>query len=1272
MSRDRSRLFHLWNQWSRKPEDIAKQESFAKALVTSLEVRANRKQQLPQPDVNDELPIAEHAQEIIDAIAANPVVVIAGETGSGKTTQIPKLALLGGRGETGMIACTQPRRLAARSVAGRVAEELQVPLGNLVGFQVRSHDVISDQTVIKFMTDGILLAEIQSDKWLSRYDTIIIDEAHERSLNIDFLLGYLKLLLQKRKDLKVIITSATIDTERFAKHFAGAPIIQVEGRTYPVEVRYRPVEEDETQGVLQSLIKAVDELTQEDPRGDVLVFLPGEREIREAHQVLEKRKYRHTEVLPLYARLSARDQDRIFQPGSQRRIVLATNVAETSITVPRIRFVIDPGYARVKRYSPRAKIDRLQIESISQASANQRMGRCGRVSEGVCIRLYSQQDFESRDEFTDPEIKRAALAGVILRMLSLGLGEIEKFPFVEMPDSRSVTDGWQELVELNAINDDRKLTDIGRNMAQWPVDVKLARMLTASKQLGCTREMLTIAAFLGVQDPRERPSDQRQAADTAHAQFADPKSEFVGILKLWHAYQEAHEELSQSKLRQWSAKNFLGFLRLREWRELHRQLKIQMDSLGWPLNDEKEIDQTQYAQLHRALITGMPTNVGHRNDKGGFDGPRGRKYLVFPGSPLAKKPPAWILSAQILETEKVWGLTNAAIEPEWIIDAVPHLLARKYFDPRWSRAQGRVLGSEQISLFGLILAPKKPMHYGGMFPNEAREIFVRDALVTFDINTRSGFVEKNEKTLEKAREEEAKQRRVGLVVDEGWMARWYFDRIPSDINSVHGLDAWTKKLAPEQRKALQWSLNDLLIQDPTNKDSYPPYWPMGDVRLGVKYVFEPGSADDGMTIKVPLHLLNAIDPARLSWMSPGFVEDKATALIKTLPKAQRRSVVPAPDFAKAFAQAYATWRNGLPPDADSMEGTLARFLTKIAGASFAAVDFDNDALDANWKVNLQLTDVKGNKILAQSRSLSELKATYGERSAQAFAQQASDHLQATPLTTFPDNEIPRQIKGAGGVPGFPALRDEGDHVTLHIEADATEAKLMHAQGVAKLLTFNLKDAIKQAQKQLPLTPKSALQYTAIEKKDVNELRAELVHGALHDLIQSSDLDIRINDVFKQTLDDIRKNLFKEAMQRWQLTEAVLTGISEVRRNLESKLMGWAAGNLDDLKLNLEQLAGQGFLSKTPLEQLKEYPRYLKALTLRAQRAHNDPQKDQQRMLELKPFNDALRNHGKNTPEWNAFRWELEELKVSTYAQELGAKGGVSHKKLAQKLSKLLT
>ena len=1319
LSRDRGRLHGLWSCWSGKPHDEKAQAAFAQALVNSVTQREARAASLPRAPVDPSLPIAGEAERIVAMIRDHPVVVIAGETGSGKTTQIPKLCLAAGRGAAGMIGCTQPRRIAARAVARRVAEQLNTPLGSVVGYQVRFTDNVSERTAIKFMTDGILLAEIQSDRWLSRYDTILIDEAHERSLNIDFLLGYLKQLLLKRRDLKVIVTSATIDTERFSAHFDNAPVVNVEGRGYPVTVRYRPLGEMGSENISSRIAKAgsnrggmfsdpisvndgivgaCDEITREDPRGDVLIFLSGEREIRDAHQALERRKYRETEVLPLYARLSVRDQDRVFNPGPKRRIVLATNVAETSLTVPRIRYVVDPGLARIKRYSPRGKLDRLHIESISQASANQRKGRCGRTSEGTCYRLYSEADFQSRSLYTDPEIRRAALAGVILRMLSLGLGRIEDFPFLEPPDPRAVADGWQQLAELGAVDitaDDgrRKLSVIGKLMVRLPVDVKLARMLVAANQHGCLREMLAIAAFLGIQDPRERPADQRAAADNAHAEFADQKSEFVGILKLWDAYQAAHEELTQSKLRAWCEKHFLGFLRMRKWRELHRQLKLMASELGWeergseslstdlagrsrrsPL--ESDSDPLSYARLHRALIAGLPTQIGQRGDKAIYDGPRGRKFQLFPGSPLAKKPPLWILAATLLDTERVWSLTNAAIEPEWAIQQLPHLLARRHHDPHWARSQGRVVGSEQISLFGLVLAPKRPVHYGALFPEESRAIFARDALVTGQINTRSAFLARNLATLATATEEEAKQRRVGLVVDEEWLAQWYLDRLPPPVHNTQALDAWYGKLPAAEKATLEWSLDELLIGDESETSRFPPFIALGDARLAVTYRFEPGGPDDGMTITVPLQLLNALDPARLSWLAPGFVADKATALIKSLPKTLRRNFVPAPDFARAFYQAHRQ------PSADTLSGELARFLHKLTATAVLATDFDEAALEPYLRANLRLLDRDGRSVLAESRDLGDLRKRFGERAAAEFAAKAAAGLAQRGLTTFPEAPIPLSVPGAGGVPAWPALHDDGDSVSLRVHAEHAVAQHAHPCGVHRLLAIALADKRKQARKQLPVSLKTGLLYAAIESsaprvdglKEGDRLRADLVDGAFDALLADGLESIRDVAAFAARRDVVVKQLFPAAMERLRQAETILAAIAEVRAKLDSPLIGWASGNLDDMRAQLAALTPPGFLRQVPADALRDYPRYLKALALRGERALRDPVRDQARMLELKPFADALAVASTsgigNASEWQTMRWELEELRVQLFAQELGARGGVSPKKLAARLAQL--
>ncbi|WP_395769451.1 ATP-dependent RNA helicase HrpA [Arenimonas sp.] len=1289
LSQDQGRLHRLQAAAKRNAADDAATLRFAEALSGSQSAYAARAAGVPEARVDETLPVGQYADQLRQLIAKYPVVVVAGETGSGKTTQIPKICLTAGRGIAGMIGCTQPRRIAARAVANRVAEELQTAVGGAVGFQVRFNERVGERTYLKFMTDGILLAEIQSDPWLSRYDTLIIDEAHERSLNIDFLLGYLKTLVGRRHDLKIIITSATIDTARFAAHFADAPVLEVEGRSHPVEVRYREFQEDATGPgagrpgreraedltLPEKITLTVDEITAQDGLGDILVFLPGEREIRETHLALSRRKYRATEVLPLYARLSAKDQDRVFHPDRGRRIVLATNVAETSLTVPRIRYVIDPGLARVKRYSPRQKMDRLQIEPVSQASANQRKGRCGRISAGICYRLYSELDFNQRPEFTDPEIRRASLAGVILRMLHLRLGALEKFPFIDMPDARAINDGWQNLTELGAIDGQRQLTAIGRQMARLPVDVKLARMLVAANAHEVLHEMTVIAAFMGIPDPRERPADAKEAADNAHRIFQDTTSEFLGVINLWRAYRKAHEDLSQSHLRKWCERHFLSYLRMREWRELHRQLLISCQELQWPLTAWDDIESKltvqssdakaaaqHYRMIHRALLSGLPTQIGHRNDKGSFDAPRQRRFNVFPASPLAKQPPSWCLVGNLLDTQKVWGLMAARIEPDWLVEECPHLLTRTYHDPHWSRRQGRVVGHCQISLLGLLLVAKKPVHYGSLFPEEARGIFIRQALLTGEINTRSGFVSRNLQTLAKAHDEEAKQRRSGLVVDEDWQARWYLDRIPPEINSSETLDKWFRALPEAKKQSLLWQHGDLMLAEQSGVALFPEFFVLGNNRLALHYAFAPGEAEDGVTLDVPIHLLNALDDGRLSWLVPGLVEEKATALIRGLPKALRRNYVPAPDFARAFFQAYPAG------DADALEGALARFLTRTTGAPLTALDFKEVVLEAYLRINLRLADRQG-QILAQSRDLDALKNRFSALAEQAFSAQAGQDFGDEALAAFPDRTIPSELATAEGLTAFPALVLEDGAVFLRAVAVRSEAERLHSEAVRHLLLESLRDQRKSAAKQLPVDPRLGLLYATLESAE--RMRADCVQAACNALLQDDYAGIRSRADFDAVAKKLGAELFGQSMTVLTLLQDCMATTARIRAQLKPELMGWASGNLADIKAHLDRLVFPGFLAAHPAALLKQLPRYLKALHLRVERALLDPVKDQSRLLDAKPFNEAvvrMTRSAMDTPEAQRFRQDVEELNVQIFAQELALKGAVSRKHLVRQMS----
>jgi ATP-dependent helicase HrpA len=1295
LSQDQSRLHRLRAVCRRNPADADSEKAFAAALADSRSKYRLRRDARPDPSIDAELPVGQYAARLIELIQSHRVVVVAGETGSGKTTQLPKICLAAGRGIAGMIGCTQPRRIAARSVAKRVADELQTQVGAAVGYQVRFNEQVGERTYLKFMTDGILLAEIQSDPWLSRYDTLIIDEAHERSLNIDFLLGYLKNLIRRRDDLKLVITSATIDTGRFAAHFGDAPVVAVEGRGYPVEVRYReytpepavresktpalPVERSDTLTMAEKIVRCVDEITAMDGRGDILVFLPGEREIRETHQALSGKKYRATDVLPLYARLSVKDQDRVFLPGPGRRIVLATNVAETSLTVPRITYVIDPGLARIKRYSPRQKMDRLQLEAVSQASADQRKGRCGRVSAGICYRLYAEADFLQRPAYTDPEIKRASLAGVILRMLSLKLGVLEQFPFIDMPDGRAINDGWQDLSELGAIDRHRRLTAVGLQMARLPVDVKLARMLVAARHHDSLQEMIVIAAFMGIADPRERPADAKQAADAAHAIFADSSSEFLGVIRLWRAFRQMHEELSQNQLRRWCERHFLSYLRMREWRELHRQLLITAQELQWPLPPWSDIEMRldagaqdaraaarHYQQIHRAVLTGLPTQIGHRNDKGLYEGPRQRRFNLFPASPLARQMPAWCLVGNLLDTRKVWGLMAAKIEPDWVIGECEHLLSRNYFDPHWSRRQGRVVGYCQISLFGLVLAAKKPVHYGALFAEESRQIFIRQALLSGEINSRSAFITRNLETLAKAMEEESRQRRTGLVVDEDWQARWYLDRIPAEICSSEALDKWFRHLPENAKAVLLWRVDDLLLAESSREALFPPLFALGSNRLALHYRFHPGQSDDGVTLDVPIHLLNALDGARIGWLVPGFLEEKAAALIRALPKTLRRNYVPAPDFARAFFQAHPG------PDADALPGALARFLSRTTGAPVSALDFEESALEPHLRMNLRLFDSQGG-VLAESRDLDSLKLQFAALAGRAFSEQATQWFSPDALTSFPSQGVPASISTDAGLTAYPALVLSDGAVHVQALADPDQASRQHAAAVRHFLLLALADKRKSAAKQLPVDARLGMIYATIESAE--KLRPDCVQAACNELLNRDLAAVRSLEAFEAVHRDIAGRLFARSMAVLSLLQECMVWTARLRGRMDPPLLGWASANLADIQAHLQRLVYPGFLAATPPAMLAQLPRYLKALSIRQDRALQDPVKDQLRLLEVKAFNEAvvrLRNDADaaNDERLLQFWQDVEELNVQVFAQELALKGAVSAKRLARQLAEV--
>ncbi|UPG86938.1 ATP-dependent RNA helicase HrpA [Luteibacter aegosomatis] len=1305
-SRDYGRLLGRWRGLSRKP-DAARIDALGADISASMARRAARAASKPAISVDAALPIAARADDIVKLIRDHQVVVIAGETGSGKTTQLPKLCLAAGRGEAGLIGCTQPRRLAARSVATRVAEELGTPVGDKVGFQVRFTEKVSDQALVKFMTDGILLAETQSDPWLSAYDTIIIDEAHERSLNIDFLLGYLKRLAQRRPDLKIIVTSATIDTERFAEHFGGAPVVAVEGRTYPVEVRYRPPGERGEGNLAQQIADTMDEITREDPRGDVLVFLPGEREIRDTHLLLSRKTYRETEVLALYARLSANEQDRVFRPGPKRRIVLATNVAETSLTVPRIRYVIDPGTARVKRYSQRGQLERLHVEPISQAAANQRKGRCGRIGPGICYRLFDEADFALRPEYTDPELLRSSLANVILRMLALDLGEVDDFPFLEAPDPRVVADGYRRLAEIGAIDEDRRLTEVGRTVARLPIDVQLARMLVEARRLGSLADLTTIVAFLSIQDPRERPPEARGQADAAHAQFADPKSDFVGVVNLWKAYLAAAEELTSSKLRDWCSRHFLSFMRMREWRELHRQLVLVTRDLGWetkggesasvgaaPVRDGRRSStriadrgrshpapgdsartrptsavpatvpdgDALFEAIHRSLLAGLPTQIGHKDEKGVYRGTRERRFQVFPGSALAKAPPAWIFAAQILDIGgRVWAMMCARVDPAWVESQAAHLVRSTARDPHWSRKRGTVVAYEQVTLFGLVLVERRPVTFQRQDPKLAHEIFVREALVRADLDSRADFVRANARVLEQAHDIEAKQRRAGLLRSDEALAEFFDGKLPESIADTRALDAWYRKAAPAEQAALRWTLADVMDTGAgLDPKAFPASLDIGQHRYRLEYRFVPGDPADGVTIHVPLAFLNALPAARGEWLVGGLLVDKVAELIRGLPKALRRNFVPAPDFARAFAEAET-------PRDEPLAKALAAFLKRTTGVDVDASAFADAELPPHLLMRFRVHDENG-RTVAEDRDLAAIRARWEGKAREAFSRKTDIELTREDIATWDFESIPKEVRSEGGLKAYPALVDLGEAVALRVFERADEAAEAHVGGVERLLRQALGSEIKRARRQLPINNALSLKYAPLGS--IDGLRDDLVEGGFDDLLAKHRLDARTQGEFETLRVDFGRELFGAAMERQKLAEPIIEAQAELKPWMDPPLMGFAKASYDDLREQLAALLQPGFLRELPVSRLAHFPRYLKAMRLRGERLRQDPARDQSRMLQVLPYWRALLNGGGTAWDavaWSELRWLLEEWRVSLFAQELKTAEPVSAKRLARAL-----
>ena len=1012
-----------------------------------------RQQNVPKLHYPD-LPVTDKRHDIAEAIRKHQVVIVAGETGSGKTTQLPKICMEAGRGVQGMIGHTQPRRLAARTVAARIAEELQCELGSHVGYKVRFHDQVNENSYVKLMTDGILLAEIQSDRMLMQYDTLIIDEAHERSLNIDFILGYLKQLLPKRPDLKLIITSATIDPQRFSRHFGNAPVIEVSGRTYPVDVRYRPWQDEEDSDPLQGLFNAVDELCTEG-LGDILIFMNGEREIRDTADALRKRNLRDTEILPLYSRLSNTEQNRVFSQHAGRRIVLATNVAETSLTVPGIRYVIDPGTARISRYSYKTKVQRLPIEAISQASANQRKGRCGRVAAGICIRLYSEQDFLGRPEFTDPEILRTNLASVILQMLALGLGDMSRFPFVEAPDNRHIKDGLRLLEELGAINGSidgqhpLRLTPLGRQLARVPLDPRLARMVLAAPQFGCLEEILIITSALSIQDPRERPMDKQQASDEKHRRFEDKDSDFQAFLNLWNYVQEQQQTLSQNQFRKQCQKEFLSYLRLREWQDIHYQVRQATRELSLTINQDAAPEQA----IHSAILTGLLSHIGMKDgDKLEYIGARNARFMIFPGSGLFKKPPKWSMVAELTETSRLYGRTAARIQPEWIEPLAGHLLKRSYSDPRWSKKAGAVLASEKVTLYGITIVADREVQYGDIDPVISRELFIRRALVEGDFETRHRFFAENRKLLAEVEALEAKSRRRDILVDDETLFLFYDAQIPADVVSARHFDSWWKTASKESPELLNFEREMLLQGDAShiNEHDYPNQWVQGRLKFRLSYQFEPGEEADGVTVHIPLPLLNQVEPIGFDWLIPGMRHELLVALIKSLPKQWRKNFVPAPNYADALIAS-------ISPEQGPLLDAIERQLKRMSGLTVPRECWDWNSIADHLKMTFRVIDDKRKKV-AESKDLLVLKEQLRAQVQQTLSQVADDDIEQEGLTLWSFGPLPQeysQKRGGFEVKAYPALVDQKDSVAIQLFDSPVAQQTAMWAGQRRLMLLNV-------------------------------------------------------------------------------------------------------------------------------------------------------------------------------------------------------------------------
>jgi ATP-dependent helicase HrpA len=1249
-------------------KDTAAAEAVLEEKITaSAAARSARAASVPIITYPEELPVSTQRDEIRRAIELHPVVILCGETGSGKTTQLPKICLEAGRGISGAIGHTQPRRIAARAVAARIAEELRSPLGQLVGYKLRFQDRSRPEGLIKLMTDGILLAETQGDRFLDAYDTIIVDEAHERSLNIDFLLGYLKWLLPRRPDLKIVITSATIDPERFSRHFGDAPIINVSGRSYPVDVRYRTVEldeeDDETASVEQTeILAAVDELWRAQS-GDILVFLSGEREIRETAESLRKHHPQGCEILPLYSRLAQDEQQRVFRSSGRRRIVLATNVAETSLTVPGIGAVIDTGVARISRYSHRSRLQRLPIEKISQASANQRSGRCGRVGPGIAIRLYSEEEFRARPAFTEPEIQRTNLAAVILQMHALKLGDIEAFPFLEPPDGRYVRDGQRTLRELGALSDDGKLTDIGRRLAQLPLDPRLGRILLAGVKEQCLEEVAIIASALSVPDPRDRPADKQTQADQKHALLRDEQSDFLSLLKLWRVWCEQRDQLSRAKLRTWCKENYLSYLRLIEWQDVHGQV---MDVAKGELALKTNSQPAQYDAIHRALLAGLLSLIAQRKEQAEYLGANGTKLNIHPGSGQFKAKPAWIVSAEQVQTSKIYARTVARIDPLWVEQVGEHLVRKQHYDPHWERRAARAAVYERTTLFGLTLSSDRRVPFERIDPKAARELFIRHALVRMEYDKRAPFLAHNRKLLEDTEYLQQKGRRVDLLGDEGQLYDFFDALVPEGVSTGAAFERWRREIEAKEPKRLWLTERDIAASDAElDAERFPDHLSAGPLVLQLRYRFDPGHEDDGVSVLVPLHVLNQVPEDAFAWLVPGLFEEKITALVRSLPKSLRVNFVPVPD---AVARVLPMLESGH----GSLYAQLANALSRTGGVLVPRDAFRDDQLPPHLRMNFVIVNDAGEEV-ARARSLATLRDQHAVAAQQDYAKQSQ---LTTGARSWVFDDIPERHEAAPGgrrQVGYPALADEGDSVGLRVFATPTEARLSHERGTARLIRLVLVREFKSMRRDLAVNVQGELSYRGLAPHPLlngelaagRDLRDDLLDRIVMTVFLDSRPSLRSNVAFDERVATLRVGIGLPAQEISRTVQAALERLGRIQTALPKATAAAAA----DIRAQLAWLVPAGYLLVTPYERLREYPRYLQAIEQRLEKIKQDPRRDAQLAAEIAPLETRYRERvkaerGLLPPGEDDFRWLIEELRVSLFAQQLRTRVPVSARRLA--------